>query len=194
MAVCVVCQASDKAETDHEAPAEPEVPVTPEVLACELGEDTQEAGEGVTPLEVLIAEDEVLIALSLKSTLQRHGYRVVGIARNGKDVVQLARQHNPDVVLMDVQMPGMTGLEATRRLMEESPTCVIVLTAYANAGPAAMTAGAMGFVVKPLTASQVPRVVAEARRRFARYVEIRRRSASNQEALEQWLLTQLEVE
>jgi AmiR/NasT family two-component response regulator len=127
-----------------------------------------EAGAPGGLLRVLVAEDDFLVALQIKQAVEAHGHEVVAIAKNGTDAVAMCRAYHPDVVLMDIGMPGMDGLEATRLIMAEAPTCVVVVTAKPDARVAAEQAGAMAYAVKPLLADRIPSLFAVACRRFAR--------------------------
>jgi DNA-binding NarL/FixJ family response regulator len=81
-------------------------------------------------MRVLIADDHALFRDGLRSLLEAHGVEVVGEAKNGREAVDLAKQHRPDVVLMDLSMPEMSGLAATRLITAEVPEAkVIVVTA-----------------------------------------------------------------
>jgi two-component system, response regulator PdtaR len=138
-------------------------------------------------LRVLIAEDESLLAYTLRLQLEGQGCQVVGIAENGEAAVALCRSERPDVVLMDVRMPGLNGLEATRRIMEESPTCVVMLTANDEEDQVmqAEAAGATAYLVKPVNTNQILPAIELARRRFQDSLGLRKEMLELQEALEQ---------
>jgi AmiR/NasT family two-component response regulator len=141
------------------------------------------------PVRMLIADDEPLVALALRAMVESQGYCVVGIADTGAAALDLSRSESPDVVLMDVRMPEMDGIEATRSLMEGCPTCVIMVSGngQTNTIEQAQAAGAMHYVVKPLIANQMTTVVAKARWRFERFMAIRGAAACFEEALDTWL-------
>ena len=102
-------------------------------------------------LRLLLADDHPLIREGLRSSLADQGFTVVAEAEDGKTAVDLALEHRPDVVVMDIGMPELDGLEATRRILRARPTArVLVLTAHDDEDmrQAAKDAGAMGYVVK----------------------------------------------
>jgi DNA-binding NarL/FixJ family response regulator len=103
-------------------------------------------------LKILLADDHQLMRQGLAALLSRHSdMKVVGEASDGRTAVALARQHAPDVVLMDITMPDLNGIEATRQLMAASPnTRVIALSAHSDLRSAAemLKAGAKGYLVK----------------------------------------------
>src|SRR5437867_2980823 len=106
-------------------------------------------------MRILIADDHALFRDGLKSLLQVEGHEVVGEARNGKEALELTRRLLPDMVLMDVSMPEMDGISATRTLTTELPAVkVIILTASEDDAKLfdAIKAGAQGFLLKNLEA------------------------------------------
>ncbi len=135
---------------------------------------------------VLIAEDEWIVALALRRQLQSLGYQVVGTVDTGTKAVHACHQEHPDVVLMDLQMPEMDGLEATRQLMETCPHPVIVVTGHGDMQEAAEQAGAMEFVLKPLLQAQIPDLLARVHQRFAHYLAVHAQSASCRRTLDCW--------
>jgi AmiR/NasT family two-component response regulator len=106
-----------------------------------------------SPRRVVVAEDEPLIRLDIVEMLQSEGYEVVAEAGNGEQAVELAKEHRPDVVLMDVKMPVMDGITAAATLAEEHVAPVVLLTAFSQRElvERAQEAGAMAYVVKPFT-------------------------------------------
>ncbi|MBR3795697.1 MAG: response regulator [Clostridia bacterium] len=103
---------------------------------------------------IVIAEDEPIACLDLSETLKELGCEVVGTAADGFDAVELCRQHRPDVVLMDVNMPVFDGLSAAETIIEEDIAgCVVLLTAFSDSDiiARAQRAGVTAYLVKPVT-------------------------------------------
>ncbi|MFF3058550.1 ANTAR domain-containing response regulator [Streptomyces sp. NPDC057909] len=125
----------------------------------------------VPPLttRVVIAEDEALIRLDLKEMLEEEGYAVVGEAGDGAKAVELAREHRPDLVILDVKMPILDGISAAERIAEESIAPVLMLTAFSQRDlvERARDAGAMAYLVKPFSKSDVVPAIEMAVSRFA---------------------------
>lgn len=106
-------------------------------------------------LRVLIAEDETLIRLDIRQILEETGCEVCGVATNGAEAVALAAQTRPDVALLDIKMPVLDGIEATRQILAAGPLPIVLLTAYATPEivDQAVSAGASGYLVKPFDAA-----------------------------------------
>jgi len=104
-----------------------------------------------SPRRVLIAEDEALIRMDLKEMLEEEGYQVVGEAGDGQQAIELARDLNPDIVILDVKMPVLDGLSAAEQIVAEAIAPVVMLTAFSQRElvERAVSAGAMAYVVKP---------------------------------------------
>lgn len=120
-------------------------------------------------MRVLIAEDEALIRMDLREMLAEEGHEVVGEARDGAEAVALARELAPDVVFMDVKMPGTDGLAAAAAIMEERIAPVVMVTAFSQQAyvDQAAQAGAMGYLVKPFSKRDILPAMAIAVSRFA---------------------------
>lgn len=121
------------------------------------------------PARVLVAEDEALIRLDLVELLTDEGFEVVGQATDGEEAVALARELEPDLVIMDVKMPKMDGISAAEIIAEERIAPVVMLTAFSQRDlvERARDAGAMAYVVKPFDASDVVPAIEIAMGRFA---------------------------
>jgi len=120
-------------------------------------ETAQEDGETVWPIRVLIADDRLSSRNGLRALLATQlEIEIVGEAADGQEAVQMAEQFQPDVVLMDVRMPVMDGLEATRIIKGRWPEVkVIILTMYPSHQAAALAAGADVFLVKGCAAEDL---------------------------------------
>jgi DNA-binding NarL/FixJ family response regulator len=118
---------------------------------------------GVT---VLIADDQRLFAEALEAILSsEERIAVVGRAANGGEAVELARERRPDVVLMDLSMPVMDGIEAARAILEDRPeTCILVLTGSDSTADVARAreVGAAGYITKDQIAQDLVRAILEA--------------------------------
>lgn len=109
-------------------------------------------------MRVVLAEDHNIVRQGTRLFLESQGIEVVGEATNGREAVEMVRQFLPDVVMMDIQMPELTGIEATRRIRHEnSDVRIVVLTAYDEPAyiHALLEAGADGFVLKTAELSQL---------------------------------------
>ena len=108
------------------------------------------------PRKVLIAEDEALIRLDLVELLTEEGFEVVGQAADGEEAVKLARELEPDLIIMDVKMPGMDGITAAEIIGEERIAPILMLTAFSQSElvERARDAGVMGYLVKPFGATR----------------------------------------
>jgi response regulator NasT len=138
-------------ETDIEAAAAPEAEAAP-------------AG-----LRVVVAEDEALIRLDLVEMLREEGYDVVGEAGDGEEAVRLARELRPNLIMMDIKMPGTDGLEAARTIAGERLAPVVMLTAFSQRElvESARDAGAMAYLVKPFSKTDVVPAIELAASRYA---------------------------
>ena len=128
---------------------------------------------------VLLVDDEALIRKGMRVMLEDLGYQVIGEATDGEEAIEKVAALDPDVVIMDIKMPGMDGLEATRRIMAEHPVPVIVLTAYNQRSlvEEAADAGVLAYLMKPVRESEIGPAIEVARARFADLLWLRRASA-----------------
>jgi response regulator NasT len=127
-----------------------------------------------TPRRVLIAEDEALIRLDLKEMLEEEGYEVVGEAGDGAKAIELAEQLRPDLVILDVKMPGMDGIEAGAHIARERISPVVILTAFSQRDlvERARDAGAMAYLVKPFQKKDLLPTIEMAMSRFTEIVSL----------------------
>jgi response regulator NasT len=122
-------------------------------------------------MRVLIAEDEALIRMDLREMLEEEGHEVVGEARDGAEAIAAARALKPDVVFMDITMPGTNGIEAAQAIGAEAIAPVVMVTAFSQATlvEQAANAGAMAYVVKPFSRNDIIPAMQVA---VARYTEM----------------------
>jgi response regulator NasT len=136
-------------------------------------------------LRILVAEDETIIRLDLKALLERAGFDVCAEARDGLQAVELARSEQPDLAIMDVKMPSLDGIEAARRILDERPIPIVMLTAYGQDElvTRAVEAGVFGYLVKPFREADLLPAIATARARHDELSALREEAESLAEAL-----------
>jgi response regulator NasT len=136
-------------------------------------------------VKVLIAEDESLIRLDLRQLLERARLEVCAEARDGEEAVELAREHEPDIAVLDVKMPSLDGIEAARRLTAERPIPIVIISAYSEFALVhrAAEAGVYGYLAKPFREEDVIPALATARARFDELTATREHVVTLEEAL-----------
>ncbi len=119
--------------------------------------------EGLVPTRVVIAEDEAIIRLDLKEILVSAGYQVVGETARGDEAVALVDEHRPDLVILDIKMPGMDGVRAAREISSRHRVAVLVLTAFSQRDliEEARDAGVDAYLVKPFRREELLPAVAD---------------------------------
>ena len=139
----------------------------------------------MTPLRILIAEDETIIRLDLRALLEGAGHEVCAEARDGAEAVELARSEQPDLAVLDVKMPRLDGIEAARRILDERPIPIVMLTAYGQQElvSRAVEAGVFGYLVKPFRETDLLPAIATARARHEELAALREETESLAEAL-----------
>jgi len=139
--------------------------------------NAQQTSKG-TPVRVIIAEDEAIVRLDLKEILISAGYEVVGETGRGDEAVRLSSQTKPDLAILDVKMPGMSGIQAAREITRDARVAVMVLTAFSQREliEEARDAGVAAYLVKPFRRdellSAVDAVLASCRQDWAIDAEI----------------------
>ena len=128
------------------------------------------------PTRVVIAEDEAIIRLDLKELLQEDGYDVVGETGRGDEAVELVRDLRPDLVILDIKMPGLDGLSAARAIAGERLAAVLMVTAFSQRElvEQARDAGALAYLVKPFQKSDLIPAIEVALGRFAELTALER--------------------
>jgi response regulator NasT len=136
-------------------------------------------------MRILIAEDETIIRLDLRALLESHGYEVCAEARDGEEAVELARAEKPDLAIMDVKMPRLDGIDAARRILDERPIPIVMLTAYGQDElvARAVEAGVFGYLVKPFREQDLLPAIQTARARHEELEAVRSEAESLAEAL-----------
>jgi two-component system, response regulator PdtaR len=137
------------------------------------------------PMKILIAEDETLIRMDLRSIIEKAGYEICGEARDGEEAVELASSSRPDLAILDVKMPRLDGIEAARRILAERPIPIVMLTAYGQDElvSRAVEAGVFGYLVKPFRESDLVPAIQAARARHSELEALREEAQSLAEAL-----------
>lgn len=135
---------------------------------------------------VLVVEDESTVAVGVREMIQDAGHEVVGVARSGEEAVCMARETRPDAAVVDVKLPGIDGIETTRRLVEQGHLAVIILTAYADPEliNGAASAGAFTYLLKPVNKEALCANLELAAARAAQFDELRREVDDVKTALE----------
>lgn len=135
---------------------------------------------------VIIADDESLVRVDLREALTELGYLVVGEVGDGQSAVNMARELDPDVVVMDIKMPGLDGIEAAQVLTQEKVAPVVLLTAYSQKDliERAKDAGVVGYLVKPFRETDLAPAIELAIARFAEFRALEQEVGNLSEALE----------
>lgn len=137
-------------------------------------------------LRIMVADDESVIVLSLKSQLKALGYEVVGEASNGEEAVAQARLLRPDLIIMDIKMPHLDGIEAAKRITMERPVPIVLLTAWSEQElvDRAAESGIFAYLMKPAGDEDLLPAIMLANARFQEFQSLKRGIGELQEALE----------
>jgi AmiR/NasT family two-component response regulator len=136
-------------------------------------------------VRILIAEDETIIRLDLRKLLEEAGHEVCAEARDGAEAVELVEAHDPDLAILDVKMPRLDGIEAAKRILEERPIPIVMVTAYGQEElvARAVEAGVFGYLVKPFRETDLLPAIATARARHEELTALREEADSLADAL-----------
>lgn len=137
-------------------------------------------------MRVLIADDEAVIRMGLRTMLEEKGHKVVASAVDGASAIQMMRTERPEVILLDIKMPGMDGLEAARKIMQERPTPVVMLTAFSQRELVneARDAAVFGYLVKPVKEELLDATLDLAVARFKEWQKMQRQVQDLRKSLE----------
>ena len=140
----------------------------------------------VAPIRIVIAEDEAIIRLDLRESLEAEGYIVVGETGRGDEAVELSRALKPDVVILDIKMPGLTGIEAAEIINNEKIAAILLLTAFSQRDliQDASQAGALAYLVKPFQRSELVPSIELAIGRFQEIIALKKENDDLLENLE----------
>ncbi len=135
-------------------------------------------------LRLVIAEDEAIIRLDLRETLEAEGYEVVGEASDGAEAIRLVSELEPDAAILDIKMPGTDGMEAAREIIGAKQAAVVILTAFSQRDliEQARDVGALAYVVKPFHRNELVPAIELA---IARFRELAAASAEAESLAEQ---------
>lgn len=154
------------AKTQPTAPGDDAASESGQAAPQDDAASTAADGQG---LRILLAEDEAIIRMDLAEMLTEAGHEIVGQAADGEQAVALAKETEPDLVVMDIKMPGIDGISAAEQIGREGLAPVVMLTAFSdkNLVERARDAGVMSYVVKPFSAADVLPAIDIARARWA---------------------------
>lgn len=143
---------------------------------------------------VVIAEDEAIVRLDLRETLEEQGFDVVGETGRGDEAVELVKEHKPDLVILDIKMPGLDGLSAAREINVERISAVLILTAFSQRDliEQARDAGAVAYLVKPFQQDELLPAIEVALARFTEMLALEAENAAltdDKHNLEEQLVT-----
>jgi response regulator NasT len=143
-------------------------------------------GKVPVPIRVVLAEDEAIIRLDLKETLEEEGYEVVGETGRGDEAVALVRDLTPDLAILDIKMPGIDGLSVAREISAERLCAVLILTAFSQRDliEQARDAGALAYLVKPFQRSELVPAIELAIGRFRDFKSVSEQAESLEDQLE----------
>ena len=127
------------------------------------GNGAASGADGSSPARVVIAEDEAIVRLDLKEILVSAGYDVVGETGRGDEAVTLVEEHQPDLAILDIKMPGMDGMRAAREITSRHQVAVLLLTAFSQRDliEEARDAGVSAYLVKPFQPRELLPAIAD---------------------------------
>ena len=136
-------------------------------------------------MRILLADDEALIRMGLRAMIEDAGHQVVGAVTDGRSAVAMAQMVNPDLVILDIKMPGMDGLEAARQIMAQRPMPIVMLTAYSQREliEQAKAASVFAYLIKPVKEELLGPTLDLAIMRFNEWTALRQQAKDLQESL-----------
>jgi AmiR/NasT family two-component response regulator len=136
-------------------------------------------------VRILIADDESIIRMGLKAMLQQMGHEVLA-AVNGREAIQMAQRHQPDLAILDIKMPYTDGLQVAKTMNRTQPLPILLLTAFSDIDliEKASDLTIHGYLIKPIKAAELTAAIAVARKRFAEGRALMERSKKLEESIE----------
>ncbi len=136
-------------------------------------------------MRILVADDEAVIRIGLRTMLEEAGHQVVATATNGRLALDLAQSAKPDLIILDIKMPDMDGLEAARHIMQRRPTPIVMLTAYSQRDlvERAKAASVFAYLVKPVKEELLASTLELAVARFKEWQSLHRQVQDLQKSL-----------
>ncbi|MTI58445.1 MAG: response regulator [Firmicutes bacterium] len=137
-------------------------------------------------LKVVVAEDEYMVLMGIKEMVQELGHEIIGEATNGKKAVEITLKEKPDLLIIDINMPVLDGIDAIKKINELYPMPSIVVTGYYNKEliDRAKKAGAFSYLVKPIDEKDLQPAIEMANARFEEFLTLRKELQETQAALE----------
>lgn len=138
----------------------------------------------MTPKKILVADDDIFTLTSITDGLSDAGYRVLS-AQDGHDAVRIGLDEQPDLAILDIRMPGMSGIEAARELREQGRIGILFLSAYADRElvETATREGALGYLVKPINTQQLIPAIEAALKRSVELQQLQQKESDLREAI-----------
>jgi response regulator NasT len=139
-----------------------------------------------TPLRIVVADDELDMRDYFRKLLPRLGHTLVAAAETGEELIDLCRAHRPDLVITDIKMPGLDGIDAALKIYDEIPIPIILVSAYSDSQliERAEADHIMSYLVKPIKQSDLEPAIGLAVRRFEQLEALRREASDMRQALE----------
>ena len=137
-------------------------------------------------LRVAVADDEPLMQQFYRDALPRLGHQVVSVASTGRELISHCQEHRPDLVITDIRMPDMDGLDAAQHVYQDGPIPVVIVSGYYDPEylERAVQSHVLAYLIKPIKESDLAPAVSIATRRFAEFVTLRHEADSLRQALE----------
>lgn len=137
-------------------------------------------------LKILVAEDEYLVLMGLKSNLKELGHEIIAEAMNGKEAIELAKEKSPDLIIADINMPEVDGIEAVKQINKEQVIPSIIVTGYSDNEliEKASNVGVFAYLVKPVGAEELKASIIIAMNKYEEFKEVNKELKDQKKELE----------